>query len=106
MIYDPDAEVDRPVHTGDAETTVRNKIRYFLELAGPTVLPDGSHWWSLADIQERMRGSSTRSRLQDIMRDNITGYYEVRFHRSDVGKALYKIYRKKPPDPGPQAQLF
>ena len=113
MIWDPDedrrrrAVVDTPPD-GDDGLTVKERIEALLAHRGPT--PEfGGWWWSLADVQDRIRGSSVRSRMQDIMRQDrdrpaAERRYEERDAVSRVGKATFTIYRRR--EAGVQSLLF
>jgi hypothetical protein len=114
MIWDPDEERRRQAEAVDdeptrpGEPTVRQKIETLLACPGPTYAL-GGRWWSLADIQQRIRGSSVRSRLQDVMRENrerpmAEREYEEAGAVSQVGKARFNIYRRR--SAGVQAALF
>jgi hypothetical protein len=109
MTFNPDEETKKRYvdHTSPIpKITVRQKIEHFLR--------DG-RWHSLQDIQDNVRGSSVRSRLQDIMKDDReypSGYYKDEEYRNyqekwikhHNGSGRCKMYRFKCDNP--QDTLF
>lgn len=93
--------VEKPEGMGAKKPTIKQRIALLLEGPGSYEFM-GARWWTVAEVQRNVYGSSVRSRMQDLMseigedgrRADETYYEFVEIHGH--GGAPFKIYRKRP----------
>lgn len=104
MAWDPDERRDKPDHNPaprPKKLTVRQRIEQFLR-------DNRYRWVGLTELQERIHASSTRSRLQDLMREERLRGAAREFQERDIPglNTGAKEYRYAPPPPDGQGALF